>query len=105
MLCAGVILLWLLPLEYSLFNSLFVAFLCCWILYLVAYKTRKPDICSMSAKELYAHCRARGLSEEECMIARCIIIDRLKGKRLYDAIGYSERQTIRIRREILSKIK
>ena len=36
MLCIGIFILWVLPLPYSLFNSLFVAFACCLILYLVA---------------------------------------------------------------------
>ena len=36
MLCVGVVVLWLLPIKYSLFNGLFVAFGCCLVLYLVA---------------------------------------------------------------------
>ena len=63
------------------------------------------DIYSMTDDELYAHCRSRGLSEEECRIAHFIVIDRMKGKELYNAISYSERQTKRLRNAILNKIK
>lgn len=63
------------------------------------------DIYSMTDKELYDHCRSRGLSEEECRIARFVVIDRLKGKELYTAMSYSERQSKRLRTAILNKIK
>lgn len=63
------------------------------------------DIYAMSATELYEHCRSRGLSEEECRIAHFVVIDRLKGRELYNAIQYSERQAKRLRTAILNKIK
>lgn len=63
------------------------------------------DIYSMNDTELYEHCRSRGLSEEECRIAHFVVIDRLKGRELYNAIQYSERQAKRLRAAILNKIK
>ena len=63
------------------------------------------DIYSMTDIELYEHCRSRGLSEEECRIAHFVVIDRLKGKELDNAIQYSERQSKRLRAAILNKIK
>lgn len=63
------------------------------------------DIYSMTDTELYEHCRSRGLSEEECRIAHFVVIDRLKGRELYNAIQYSERQAKRLRAAILNKIK
>lgn len=63
------------------------------------------DIYAMTDTELYEHCRSRGLSEEECRIAHFVVIDRLKGKELYNAIQYSERQSKRLRTAILNKIK
>lgn len=33
MLCSGVFAMWVLPIPYTLFNGLFVAFICCLILY------------------------------------------------------------------------
>lgn len=63
------------------------------------------DIYSMTDTELYEHCRSRGLSEEECRIAHFVVIDRLKGRELYNAIQYSERQAKRLRTAILNKIK
>lgn len=39
MLCSGVFTIWMLPLPYSLWKPLSVAFLCCLILYLVALET------------------------------------------------------------------
>lgn len=68
-------------------------------------KLNFKDIYSMTEQELYEHCRSRGLSEEECRIARLVIIDRLKGKELYSAMSYSERQSKRLRTAILNKIK
>lgn len=106
MLCSGVFLLWILPIKYTLLNGLFVAFLCAFVLYLVAYyKKPKPNIYAMTEEELYTHCRQRGLSQEDCMIANIIVYKRLKGKDLYSAIGYSERQTKRKRKKILDTIK
>ena len=105
MLCASAILLGLLPIEYSLFNSLFVAFLCALILYIIAIKHPRTSIYAMSEEELYQYCRSRGLSEEDCRIAYFIIIERLKGKALYSAIGYSESQAKRHRKRILKILK
>lgn len=63
------------------------------------------DIYAMNEDELYEHCRKCGLSDVDCKIAYFIVIERLKGKELYQAINYSERQTKRKRKEILDKIK
>lgn len=68
-------------------------------------KLNHKDIYAMNEDELYEHCRNCGLSEEDCKIAYFIVIERLKGKELYQAINYSERQTKRKRKEILNKIK
>ena len=63
------------------------------------------DIYAMTEDELYEHCRSRGLSEEECRIAHFVVVERLQGKELYQAISYSERHTKRKRKDILDKIK
>ena len=68
-------------------------------------KLNHKDIYAMNEDELYEHCRNCGLSEEDCKIAYFIVIERLKGKELYEAINYSERQTKRKRKDILDKIK
>lgn len=68
-------------------------------------KLSYKDIYSMTEQELYDYCRSKSLSEEECRIARLVIIDRLKGKELYAAMSYSERQSKRLRTAILKKIK
>ena len=59
------------------------------------------DIYAMTEIELYEHCRSCGLDDVDCKIARLIVIERLKGQELYEAIGYSERQTKRKRKKIL----
>lgn len=132
MLCVGVFILWILPVRYSLFNGLFVAFGCCLVLYLVSIEVNqkkrlqqelselrlevakimteinnkpKVDIYSMDAEELYRHCRNCGLDDVECKIAYFVVIERLKGKDLYNAIGYSEIQSKRKRKSILERIK
>lgn len=68
-------------------------------------KLNYKNIYSMNEQELYEHCRSRGLSEEECRIAKFVVLDRLKGKELYTAMSYSERQSKRLRAAILNKIK
>ena len=41
MLCTGVFVLWILPIPYSIFNGLFVAFACCLVLYLVSIEVNE----------------------------------------------------------------
>lgn len=129
MLCSGVFVMWLFPVEYSLVGGMGVALLCCLILYLVALETKEKkefakknkelqkeidvllskinnrDIWAMDEDELYVHCRNCGLSEEDCKIAYLIVIERLKGKELYNTIRYSESQSKRKRKQILEKIQ
>lgn len=114
-----------LPLATSLLSSIPIAFLICFVGYLaqdrldkirkirklnkriraLLNKIIRKDIFTMSEDELYEHCRSRGLDDFDCKIAYFIIIERLKGKELYEAIGYSERQTKRKRKKILETIK
>lgn len=68
-------------------------------------ESNHKNIYAMNRQELYEHCRNCGLDDVECNIAYFIVIERLKGKELYEAIGYSERQTIRKRKKILNAIK
>lgn len=63
------------------------------------------NIYAMDETELYEHCRSRGLDDVDCKIAYYLVIERLKGQELYNAIGYSERQTIRKRQYIFQKIQ
>lgn len=113
------------PLATSLLGSIPIAFLICFFGYLaqdrvdllieikrlneyaneLTMKLNHKDIYSMNEEELYNHCRDCGLSDVDCKIAYFIVIERLKGKELYQAINYSERQTKRKRKEILDKIK
>ena len=135
MLILGIFILWILPIKYSLFNSIAVAFTCSFVLYLIANETDEKkkykhknkvckqkikklnsqvqyllsklnhkDIYSMNEQELYDHCRKCGLSDVECKIAYYVVIERLKGKDLYEAIGYSSAQSKRKRKAILDKI-
>ena len=72
---------------------------------MIAEETTHKNIYAMSEDELYDHCRAQGLSDADCKIAYFVVYERLKGRELYEAIGYSERQTKRKRKQILEKIK
>jgi hypothetical protein len=65
----------------------------------------KIDIYAMDAETLYRHCRSRGLDDVECKIAYFVVIERLKGRELYETIGYSEIQTKRKRKSILERLK
>jgi len=116
MLCCGVFVIWIMPIRYSLFNCLFVAFICCLILYYAGLakeeknrlketiieqdKKLKRNIHDMSDDEFVDYCKHKGLSQQDIMIATCIYRKRLKGQELYDTIGYSKPQTIRIRKRI-----
>ena len=68
------------------------------------YKLTYKDVYAMSSEELYKHCRMKGLDESYCKIAQLIIIKRLKGQTLYDAMGYSSSQAKRIRKKILKTL-
>ena len=113
------------PIGVSLLSSIPIAFIVCFVGFLAQDRIdtyvkikqlnkrinelleliNHKDIYAMSEQELYEHCRSRGLSEEDCRIAYFIVIERLKGRELYDAIGYSERQSKRKRTKILDTIK
>lgn len=114
-----------LPLATSLLASIPISFLICFFGFIaqdrvdllieikklenyaneLLLKLNHKDIYAMNEDELYKHCRNCGLSDVDCKIAYFIVIERLKGKELYQAINYSERQTKRKRKEILDKIK
>ena len=68
-------------------------------------KLTHKEIYAMSVEELHNYCRSKGLDEPYCKIAELIIIQRLKGQALYNAMGYSESQAKRIRKKILKHLK
>lgn len=68
------------------------------------FKLGHPELFTITEEELYKRCKAAGLDDVECKLAHLIIIERLKGQELYDAIGYSESQTKRKRKKILQLI-
>lgn len=107
MLLSGAIIFFgimaILPTEVSLLCSIPISILIAYVGSLAVKE--KPNIYAMDKAELYAHCRSRGLDDVECKIAYYIIIERLKGKELYEATGYSERQIVRKRKHIFQKIK
>ena len=114
-----------LPLATSLLSSIPIAFLICFFGYLaqdrvdlllqvkklnkdierLIEKISHKDIYAMNETELYNHCRNCGLDDVECKIAYYVVIERLKGKELYEAIGYSEAQAKRKRKKILETIQ
>lgn len=56
--------MWLLPVKYSLFNGLFVAFGCCLILYLVAIETKEKKAIRLQLKT-YTDKTIWNMSDEE----------------------------------------
>ena len=114
-----------LPLATSLLSSIPIAFIICFFGFIaqdwtdnkkqikklnkniddLLSKLNHKDIYAMNEQELYEHCRNCGLSDVECKIAYYVVIERLKGKELYDAINYSEAQAKRKRKKILNSIK
>lgn len=114
-----------LPLATSLLSSIPIAFIICFFGYLaqdrvdlmlevkklnkevteLLHKIEHKNIYAMSEQELYEHCRNCGLDDVECKIAYYVVIEKLKGKELYEAIGYSEAQSKRKRKKILETIQ
>ncbi len=101
MLCLGVFVLWLLPIQYSLFNGLFVAFACCLILYLVSLEVNEKkqikkenarlekEIISLLNKErdpkekLLRICAEKSISERDTKIAIMYYIERKTPKQIW----------------------
>lgn len=102
MLCSGVFTLFILPVPYSLFNGLFVAFVCCLILYLVALESaekkrlkKENDILNKQITELINKydnpkdkllklCEEKGISDRDTKIAVMYYIERKKPKQILE---------------------
>lgn len=101
MLCVGVTVLWILPIKYSLFNGLFVAFGCCLVLYLVALETEEKKRIKKENEELSAKieellkaqenpktkvlkiCEEECISERDTQVAVMYFVDRKKPKDIW----------------------
>lgn len=101
MLCTGVTMLWLLPVKYSLFNGLFVAFACCLVLYLVSLETNHKKLIAKQNDELQAQitellakevsprdkllqlCAEKQISERNTKVAVMYYIDRMTPKQIW----------------------
>ena len=102
MLCVGVFVLWILPIPYSLFNGLFVAFCCCLVLYLVSIEVNEKKRLKKENEELHAQitalldkkpdpkerllklCEEYDISERNTKIAVMYYIDRMQPKQIWD---------------------
>ena len=113
-----------LPLELSLLSSILISFIISFLGYIaqdrldkitkikvlklrinqLLYNISHKNIYAMNNEELYQHCRNCGLDDADCKIAYYVVIERLKGKELYEAINYSEAQSKRKRTKILKLI-
>lgn len=100
MLCTGVTMLWLLPVKYSLFNGLFVAFACCLVLYLVSLETNHKKLIAKQNDELQAQitellakevsprdkllqlCEEKGINDRDTQLAIMYNIDRKTPKQI-----------------------
>lgn len=101
MLCLGVFVLWVLPVEYSLFNGLFVAFACCLVLYLVSLEVAEKKRIAKENAELHSQitelldkevspkdkllklCEEKNISERDTKIAVMYYIDRCTPKQIW----------------------
>ena len=97
------------PLSISLLSAIPVAIGVCWIGYIVQDRVDlkfklKPNLKMISENEFISYCKLKGLDNYEIRIAKLIIRDDLKGEGLYNTIGYSKRQAIRIRKKIIFKL-
>ena len=101
MLFTGVTVLWLLPIKYSLFNGLFVAFGCCLVLYIAALQKdekkrikKENEELSVKIEELLKEqqdpkikvlkiCEYECISERDTQIAIMYFVDRKKPKDIW----------------------
>lgn len=95
MLCSGVFVLWILPIKYSLFNALAVAFICCLILYLVAIETNekkglqaelkllKESLEKTPKEQLLEKCKNANLSKRDTEISVLYYIEKWKSKDIW----------------------
>lgn len=101
MLCLGVFVLWILPVKYSLFNGLFVAFGCCLILYLVSIEVNEKKLIIKQNKELQGYisnlllkqenpkdkllrvCREMDISSRDTIVADLYYIQKYKPKQIW----------------------
>jgi len=101
MLCSGVTVLWLLPVKYSLFNGLFVAFGCCLVLYLVAIEVNEKKRIKKENEELQTQieellskhnspkekiltiCEELCISKRDTKVAELYFIERFKPKQIW----------------------
>jgi hypothetical protein len=102
MLCSGIFTLFILPVPYSLFNGLFIAFICCIILYLVALESEEKkrlkkenatlhkEITELLDKEVSAEekllklCEEKGISDRDTKIAIMYYIERKKPRQILE---------------------
>jgi hypothetical protein len=95
MLCSGVFILWILPIKYTLFNALAVAFVCCLILYLVAIETNekkglqaelkalKESLDKTPKEQLLEKCKNANLSKRDTEISVLYYIEKWKPKDIW----------------------
>ena len=101
MLCLGAFILWVLPVEYSLFNDLLVAFGCCLVLYLVSLEVAEKKRISKENAELHSQivelltkeispkdkllklCEEKNIGERDTKIAVMYYIDRCTPKQIW----------------------
>lgn len=98
-----------LPLAFSLLSAIPLALFVCWFGYVLqdhidAHIIPTKNIYEMTDTEFTEFGISKGLTDCEIMIADRIWRKHLKGQQLYNAIGYSKRQTIRLRKSILQKL-
>lgn len=102
MLCVGVFVLWLLPIKYSVFNGLLIAFGCCLVLYLVALEVNDKKRIKAENKQMQAVinellnkqlnpkekllqvCEEECISERDTKIAIMYYIERQKPKQIWE---------------------
>ena len=114
MLCIGVYILWILPIKFTIINPFLVALGCCLVLYLVAVevnekkalykKINNKNIYTMQDVEFFEYCKSKGMSDYDITIADTIFRKHIKGNELYKKLGYSKRQTLRIRKKLHEKL-
>lgn len=98
-----------LPISISLLSSIPIATFVCWVGYIAQdridlHKILKPNLKTMEQCDFERFCNQMKLTKEEMQIANILFRTDLKGSQLYNAIGYSKRQTIRIKKKIINKL-
>lgn len=98
-----------LPLSVNLLSCIPISYLCAWVGYVVQDRIdlkvkAERTIFELPKDELLAYMENSTLRLEEKDAIQYYVIDKMKGERFYNAMGYCKKQSIRIYKSAVNKL-